>query len=389
MSTTSTTLSTSSTTTSSDCPAASNVVSAGGQTFYQFYKGNGMRNSFSFYRFTTFPASMSDADAIKNCAATIAGAMPPFAQTFQVFQYVPDGRWHCDGSLTTNTDSKFTPNSAVQNMYQYNALPSGCAVPTSIPIPPPPCPSSSVATVSSGNTKFYQLYKGNGVRNSYIYDTFTTFPASTSDSDAIQKCADYIKSRGSADASVFQVFFYNGDNTWHCDSSLTTNYDITFFPNPIVKQMYQYVAVPSNCASPTTTTSSPAATSTTPATSCPPVNSIITSGRSSFYQFFSGYAQRNNYKWSQYKSFPSYLSKDQATQKCADWIASNLGPNVAQTFQIFYYVDDCTWHCDASATINTNANFTPNNGVKQIAQYNPVPAGCPVRPVWSKRARLA
>lgn len=102
-----------------------NTVTANGVAFCQFFAGYGVRNSYRFYTAQIYP-SISDGEAIQRCAdyvSTLGGV----AQTFQIFYVPAENTWHCDSSLQSNCDPTFTPNTYVNQMYQYNVVGSTCS----------------------------------------------------------------------------------------------------------------------------------------------------------------------------------------------------------------------------------------------------------------------
>ncbi|MGG6497433.1 UNVERIFIED_CONTAM: hypothetical protein NY603_31375, partial [Bacteroidetes bacterium 56_B9] len=84
-----------------------------------------------------------------------------------------------------------------------------------------------------------------------------------------------------------------------------------------------------------------------------------------FYKFWSGKCKRNSFAYSHFTTFPKSLSEEDATQKCADWIAAKPRSEYPLNFQIFQYKDN-TWHCDATRTLNTDLNFKSSNDVDKM-----------------------
>jgi hypothetical protein len=102
------------------------VTASNGELFCEFFTGYAERNDFRFYTTDYFDGSTSDASAVQQCADYVGG-LSGVGQSFQVFYYVPEDRWHCDSSLANDRDSSFHSDTIVDQIYQYNEVGTVCS----------------------------------------------------------------------------------------------------------------------------------------------------------------------------------------------------------------------------------------------------------------------
>ncbi|KAM3416860.1 hypothetical protein BST61_g8450 [Cercospora zeina] len=171
------------------------------------------------------------------------------------------------------------------------------------------------------------------------------------------------------DDSIFQIM---------CDDTTTTTTTTT--ASATTSSMTTTTTTASRTSTTTTkasTTTSASGSGPTPPVQCPKDDEdIVESGGQYFYRFWSGKCKRNSFAYSHFISFPKATSEDDAIQKCADWIASKPRHTYPLNFQVFYYNNDKSWHCDATRTLNTDLNFRSSTDVDRMLQYNPLPDSC-------------
>ncbi|KAF2215334.1 hypothetical protein CERZMDRAFT_82362 [Cercospora zeae-maydis SCOH1-5] len=241
------------------------------------------------------------------------------------------------------------------------------------PTPPVKCPKDEEDIVESGGQYFYKFWSGKCKRNSFSSSHGITFPRSTSEDDATQKCADWIASKPRDPYPLnFQIYLSNKDNTWHCDATRSLNTDLNFLDNRDVDRMLQYNPLPGSCKP-----SKP-----TPPAKCPHKKTIVTSkcgsSPASYALVYYANGKRNGFQTKNSESYDGRLSWDGAIQKCANFISKQL-PNVAPSFQVLYSNPERRWYCASSATVNTDSNWKENKDIKHIFQFNAVPKGCPTK----------